>query len=392
MKVSLFIGTRGSNYGGAENTVAVLAAAIHRHRPVEILSSLEGFSIDRLASYSGVDLSGIAARFVPFDRQPPTRTANPLATLRRHREWNAGLSRGCDLFLNVGNVFPPFSHAPHAAIRIFFPWAESPYSRRAGGLGPARWRAEVRRVFQLREWKQRMRTYDFKVANSRFTQKWTRRLWGVDCAVIHPPVDLDFSPGEKAGLIVSVGRFAVSGNLKKQREMMQVFRRMTAAQRAGWEYLTVGGVPDNEADRAYFESVAREGEGAGGRALANLRRAELKQLLERAKIFWHAAGYGEDEEKNPGTAEHFGQSTVEAMAAGCVPVVINRGGQPEIVEHGVSGFIWDTLEELEDYTRRLVDDDALRQKMAAAARARASIFSRAAFAERFLQLLGPVLR
>ncbi len=392
MKVSLFIGSRGGNYGGAENTVAVLAAALHRHQPVEIISSLEGFSLDRLASYSGVDLRGIATRFVPFDTQPCARTSNPLTNLRRQRDWNANLSRGCDLFLNIGNVFPPFSQAAHAAIRIFFPWAESPYSKRHGGLGPARWRAEVRRAFQLREWKQRMETYDFKVANSRFTQKWTRRLWGVDCEVIHPPVDLDFSPAEKADLIVSVGRFAVSGNLKKQFEMMQTFRRMTAAQRAGWEYASVGGVPDSPADQAYFESVAREGEGVGGRALANLQRAELKQILERAKIFWHAAGYGEDEEKNPGSAEHFGQSTVEAMAAGCVPVVINRGGQPEIVEHGVSGFIWNTLEELEDYTRRLVDDDALRQKMAAAARARATIFSRAAFAERFLQLLGPVLR
>jgi hypothetical protein len=26
------------------------------------------------------------------------------------------------------------------------------------------------------------------------------------------------------------------------------------------------------------------------------------------------------------------------MAAGCVPIVINRGGQREIVEHGVTGF------------------------------------------------------
>lgn len=391
MKITLYLGSRGSAYGGAENTSAVLAAALHQHHPVEIVSSLEGFSIDRLASYSGVDLRGITARFVPFDRQPPVRTANPLANLRRQREWNARVSRGCDLFLNIGNVFPPFSQAPHAAIRIFFPWAESPYSKRHRGLGPARWRAEVRRAFHLREWKQRMQTYDFKVANSRFTQKWTKRFWGVDCEVIHPPVDLDFSPAEKASLIVSVGRFAVAGNLKKQLEMMQTFRRMTAAQRAGWEYATLGGVLDSPADQAYFDSVVREGEGVGGRALANLPRAGLKQLMERAKIFWHAAGYGEDEEKNPGSAEHFGQSTVEAMAAGCVPVVINRGGQPEIVEHGVSGFIWDTLGELEDYTRRLVDDDALRQKMAAAARARSAIFSRAAFAERFLQLLGPVL-
>ena len=65
------------------------------------------------------------------------------------------------------------------------------------------------------------------------------------------------------------------------------------------------------------------------------------------------------------------------MAAGCVPVVINKGGQPEIVEHGVSGFVWETLDELRDYTTRLIHDDALRAKMAEVSpQARASLQQR----------------
>ncbi len=79
------------------------------------------------------------------------------------------------------------------------------------------------------------------------------------------------------------------------------------------------------------------------------------------------------------------------MGAGCVPVVINKGGQPEIVEHGVSGFLWNTLEELNDYTRLLMRDEELRRQMSEAAKGRAAHFSREKFVQRFMKLLRPLL-
>jgi len=36
--------------------------------------------------------------------------------------------------------------------------------------------------------------------------------------------------------------------------------------------------------------------------------------------------------------EHFGITTVEAMAAGCVPLVYDSGGQAEIVSSGYNGY------------------------------------------------------
>lgn len=74
---------------------------------------------------------------------------------------------------------------------------------------------------------------------------------------------------------------------------------------------------------------------------------------------------------NPWNRWKFFFKAVQYMAAG-LPVVAQRmGSTPEIVEDGVSGFIVETQDEWYDRLRLLVEDDGLRAKMGAAARARA---------------------
>lgn len=90
-------------------------------------------------------------------------------------------------------------------------------------------------------------------------------------------------------------------------------------------------------------------------------------------------------------SEHFGIATVEAMAAGCVPVVINKGAQPEIVQHGINGFLWSTLEELKKYTLLVAQDHPLREQLSQAARERARFFDSENFLRRFMKLLSPSL-
>lgn len=49
--------------------------------------------------------------------------------------------------------------------------------------------------------------------------------------------------------------------------------------------------------------------------------------------------------------EPFGLVPIEAMACGCVPIVRRSGALPELIEHGETGFLCDTLEEVEELVK-----------------------------------------
>jgi glycosyltransferase involved in cell wall biosynthesis len=226
---------------------------------------------------------------------------------------------------------------------------------------------------------------------SAFSRDHTRDWWGVESEAVFAPASIDEQPGAgiaKRDTILSVGRFATGGTSKNQLELMAAFARF-APTAPGWTYKTAGGLSDSPADRAYFDRVRAEGANVSTELLPNVSRERLTALYGEARIFWHGAGLTAP--NDPVLMEHFGIVTVEAMSAGCVPVVIARGGQPEIVEHGVSGFLWKTLDELGEYSARLTSDPELLARMSAAARARAQMFSKAAFVRRVTDALRPLL-
>jgi glycosyltransferase involved in cell wall biosynthesis len=94
--------------------------------------------------------------------------------------------------------------------------------------------------------------------------------------------------------------------------------------------------------------------------MSPLRR--VKDLLAKARIYVHCA-----------LNEHFGISIVEAMAAGCVPIVHNSGGAREIVTNSV-GYKWDTVDEASRQIANLTQNDSLRKELSEAATARSELF------------------
>jgi L-malate glycosyltransferase len=393
VKVGIYNEPSGGAIGGAESSVAILAEALGSRHEVEIVHHRRELTMEKLAEVSGSDLGAVRLRYVEAQPHAFGNSRIPWKRFRDARNWHANLSTPYDLFVNFTHRIPPFCHAPFGILMVLFPLDERPQGQAltasaATNVSPLKRRAKS--LYNNLEWQKRFDSYKIKTANSCFTQQWTRRRWGIDCQVVYPPVDTDFGATAKSNLILSVGRFASEGHSKKQLEMMTAFKEMRAESFSGWQYLSAGSLGDEPIDRAYFESVERAGEGCGAKVIANLERARLKSIFAEARIFWHAAGYGEDEER-PELSEHFGMVTAEAMAAGCVPVVINKGGQSEIVEHAVNGFLWDTLEELKHYTLLLSGDEQLRSRMARVARLRAQRFSRDLFRSDFLRLVSSYL-
>ena len=231
-------------------------------------------------------------------------------------------------------------------------------------------------------------SYDRVLANSQYTQGWIERLWHRPSEVLYPPVTL-VEPGEKEPVIASVGRFFLpgTGHNKKQLEMVGAFRRLVESGGAdGWEYHLVGGCsPEHQ---PYLDEIRAAAEGLPVVIHADSPGAELRALYARAAIFWHAAGLGEDPERHPDRFEHFGITTVEAMSAGAVPVVIDAAGQVEIVEQGVSGYRFAGIEGLVAHTRALIADPGWRATLAEAARRRAEAFGWDAFVERMRRVVG----
>jgi glycosyltransferase involved in cell wall biosynthesis len=225
-------------------------------------------------------------------------------------------------------------------------------------------------------------TYDRLVANSRYTQRWIERLWRRRSGVLYPPVNL-FARAEKAPVILSVGRFFLpgTGHNKKQLEMVTAFRRLVERGAAdGWEYHLVGGCTPEH--RSYLDEIRAAAEGLPVVIHVDASGAELRDLYARASIFWHAAGLGEDPERHPDRYEHFGITTVEAMSAGAVPVVIDAAGQIEIVEQGATGYRFAGLDGLVAHTERLIADPDWRATLSAAAERRAVDFGWDAFVAR----------
>ena len=233
-----------------------------------------------------------------------------------------------------------------------------------------------------------VRSYSTVIGISRFTQDWIRHYWSRDSKLLYPPVEVDaFQPGDKRHIILTVGRIFAGGHNKKHLPLIETFKQLVDGGWHDWEFHLAGSVGDAPVDQDYFTQVQKAAQGYPIVIHPAVPLATLQDLYGAAKIYWHASGYGEDEQRDPIKFEHFGITTVEAMAAGAVPIVIGTAGPLEIVEHEVSGLHWQTLAELAAHTRRVSADETLWSRLSHNAIERSRTFSRAAFDNRVRELV-----
>jgi N-acetyl-alpha-D-glucosaminyl L-malate synthase BshA len=163
--------------------------------------------------------------------------------------------------------------------------------------------------------------------------------------------------GEK--LLIHVSNFR---EVKRATDVVRVFHRLHAegmnGDGPGVKLLLVGDGPDRPA----AEVLARE-LGVYGDVRFLGKQEPVEEILSIADVFLMPSG-----------SETFGLAALEAMACGVPVVSSDIGGLPELNLDGETGFLC-TLADVDcltDATRRIVRDDALHERMSAAARRRAA--------------------
>lgn len=221
------------------------------------------------------------------------------------------------------------------------------------------------------------------IFNSYFTKNYIEKEWPIKGVVIYPPVDINvFKPRRKKQQILTVGFFSLS-KPKKHEVLIEAFKRLSRRiLKEGWQLAIAGGV--DESSRDYLKSLRILARGYNIKFYPNVGFKELLNLYGESLIYWHAAGFGENDPKK---FEHFGISTVEAMSSGCIPIVINLGGQPEIIQDNISGILWTSVDDLIQKTMDLVGDKNKIKKIAKKARERSLDFSKETFSRNINALI-----
>lgn len=208
------------------------------------------------------------------------------------------------------------------------------------------------------------------IVNSKFTEKVVRKVYKtINTSILYPPVT-QMKLDEKQKLIINVGRFGSPTHPKKQEILVKAFLKLPANIRKQWRLVLAGGYKNEE---AYLSKLSKMSGKENILIVTNPNFSQLKKLYGQAMFYWHAAGYGEND-THPERMEHFGITTVEAMSAGCVPIVIDKGGQPEIVST-FEGRLWSTIDELVMQTVELIKDPETTSKLSTASIIRAKNFS-----------------
>lgn len=225
----------------------------------------------------------------------------------------------------------------------------------------------------------KLKTIYLIVCNSHFTKQVIDKTYRVNSRVLYPPCSKIVS-GKKEKMILSVGRFDGLLHNKRQDILIDAFKRL---QLSDWKLVLAGG------DMGQTDNLKRLRELAVGAAIdfeVNPNRSTIEKLYGNATLYWHAAGFGVDEQKEPEKTEHFGIATVEAMSAGAVPLVYQAGGQTEIVQQKENGFLWTSVDELVEKSYQLINDTQLLEKVATTAVETSKQFSMERFIHDFTHI------
>ncbi len=370
-RIGIYIWELSYRYGGTESCAIKFCWALQQIYPnanvcfvSEVydkndLLSNEKF-VSRLNDLSGLNLNFIKTSFMPIFCSKKTRLSRKLMYSKIQNS-----SKNFDLFFycSRGNFY--FKARKNIAI-IHFPVLPIVQEKRKEG------KFDISLFTRLKD-KKYAKKYDLFLPNSKYTEKWLKKI-RPDISkekivqLYHPVQPIVWIGEKKQNAILACSRFDKS---KKLEVLIEAYKTSEYLNK-NYELWLCG--KRDVIDYDYPERLMKISEGFNVKFFINVTHEKLSDLYNQATFFWHSKGFGIDEDSQPDMLEHFGMSTVEAMSAGCIPIVINKGGQPEIVTEN-TGCCWNSIEELVAKTEEIAKDNEKLEIFSKNARNRASDFN-----------------
>ena len=177
------------------------------------------------------------------------------------------------------------------------------------------------------------------LTNSPFTSKIISNYMGIEPIVVYPPVDVqkfysEVDWDEREDKAVTVGTFYP---FKRMTILLDIAKLLPKI-----NFLLIGLLEKRHIN--YYQKIIKN-KPKNVNVLHNLSYETLKKELSNSKVYVHLC------------QEPFGISVIEAIAAGCAPIVYHLGGPIEIL--GNSALSWSDTRELADSVERLVNDEML---------------------------------
>jgi alpha-1,2-mannosyltransferase len=360
----LLVHPRMSVMGGGER-VAIHSIKEALREGHEVYLATEKFDVDGFEDFFGVQ--GLF-KDVRMSTYPQFRPVVRKAVLYQRLIYNQLrlrkiLSKGprFDLILNTAEVANQPATTVSSIQYCYFP---EYFSHLESGSARGLWDLYYwpARTF----YRERVNRIDCLLAVSDFTRGFVRELWGRDSTTLYPPCPIDLYKnlkGPKDDLVITVGRISPE---KRMNLFLEIAMKLPSV-----KFVVIGSVPrDGE---SYCQRLKEIAPPNASFVISPLRK--VRDLLGRAKLYVHCA-------RN----EHFGITIVEAMAAGCVPVVHDSGGPREIVTDEV-GYRWSFVEDAVTEISSVIHDEGLRRKLSIGAIARAEEFRPEAFEQGLAKVL-----
>ena len=178
----------------------------------------------------------------------------------------------------------------------------------------------------LKEIYEKMLRNSIVITNSEFSQRAILKCFGIDAAIVAPPVDVETFRNEAlnsdkrkdADNILVVSRINPSKKIENAIKLARLLKDTNVGRR-----MTIAGnfCPELAGYYSHLKQLIRSNDLTNFVKLEpNVSFGRLLQLMAESKVYFH-----------PLPGEPFGISTAEAMSAGVIPVIPSIGGSTEFV-------------------------------------------------------------